>query len=103
MDELKQYEIEVLPAALADIDDIVDYLNTLSPQTAEKHLNEITDGINSLRTFPLRCPPVKNEKYAKLGYRYLVVNYHLAFFTVEGDHVKIHRIVDGRSNYAARL
>ena len=36
MDEQKQYKIEVLPAALSDIDYIVDYLNTLSARIAEK-------------------------------------------------------------------
>lgn len=103
MDELKQYKIKVLPAALSDIDNIVDYLNTLSARTAEKHLDKLEGGINSLRTFPLRCPPAKIEKYAKLGYRYLVINYYLAFFTVEGDTVKIQRIFDGRSNYTAQI
>ena len=101
MDDLKQYKIDVLPAALTDIDNIVAYLNTLSTQTAGKHLDEIDGGINSLRVFPFRCPPAKNEKYAKLGYRYLVVGYYLVFFTVENDTVKIRRIVDGRRNYTS--
>ena len=65
MDELKQYKIDVPPAALADVDEIVDYLNTLSAETAVKHLTQINDGINSLRTLPLRCPPAKNDEYAK--------------------------------------
>ena len=103
MDEQTQYKIEVLPAALSDIDYIVDYLNTLSARTAENHIDRISDGIKRLRMFPLRCPPAKNEKYAKSGYRYLVINFYLAFFTVEGDTVKIQRIFDGRSNYTAQI
>ena len=99
MDELKQYKIDVPPAALADVDEIVDYLNTLSAETAVKHLTQINDGINSLRTLPLRCPPAKNDEYAKKGWHYLVVIYYLVFFTVEEDTVKIQRIVDGRKNY----
>ena len=103
MDEQKQYKIEVLPAALSDIDYIVDYLNTLSARTAENHIDKISDGIKSLRMFPLRCPPAKNEKYAKLGYHYLVINYYLVFFSVEGNTVKTQRIVDGRSDYNAQI
>ena len=103
MDEQKQYRIEVLPAALSDIDHIVDYLNTLSERTAQNHMDKIINGIKSLCIFPLRCPPVKNETYAKLGYHYLVISYYLAFFTVEGDAVIIRRIVDGRSDYTAQM
>ncbi len=103
MDEQKQYKIEVLPAALSDIDYIVDYLNTLSARIAENHMDRISYCIKSLRMFPLRCPPAKNEKYAKLGYHYLVINYYLVFFSVEGNTVKIQRIVDGRSDYNAQI
>ena len=99
MEEQKQYKIAVMPAADRDIDTIADYLNTISEQTALKHLDKLEREINSLRQMPFRCPLARNEEYAKKGYRYLIINNYLVFFTVSGETVQIRRIIDGRSNY----
>ncbi len=100
---MKRYKVIVLPAAKDDERAILKYLLGISGYTARYYHKLFAEKFRSLAEFPLRCPPAKNEKYAKLGYHYLVINYYLAFFTVEGDTVKIQRIFDGRSDYTAQI
>lgn len=103
MDELKQYKVVVLPAALHDIELMITDLNGLSPRAAQRLLNEFTDGISSLKILPERCPHVRVEHYARLGYRYLIIRYYLVIYSVSGDTVFVRRIVNGRSDYAKAL
>ena len=96
---IKQYKIELQLKARQDLADIVAYLGTFSPKTALEHYDKLIDEIATLSELPLRCPPAKNDEYAKKGWHYLVVIYYLVFFSVEDDTVKIQHIVDGRTNY----
>ena len=100
---MDDYKVIVHKKAQHDINRIIDYLNTLSPLTADNQYNEFTREIDSLAFMPLRCPPARDEALAKRGYHYLIVRHYLVFFTVSGNTVRVRRMVDGRSNYAARM
>lgn len=100
---MKRYKVIVLPAVKEDERAIIKYLSGISSDTARYYHRLFAEKFRSLAEFPLRSPPAKNEKYAKLGYHYLVINYYLVFFSVEGNTVKIQRIADGRSDYTAQI
>lgn len=100
---MEQYKVKIYPAAEKDLLDIIDYLNTLSPQAALHYYDLLTEQISSLSSMPERCPHIKDLTLAAKGYRYLVVENYLVFYIVNGDTVQIHRILYGRRNYLSFL
>lgn len=100
---MEQYKVFIYPTAKQDLTDIVDYLNTLSPKTALKYYDMLTEGITGLSTLPFRCPRPKDLALAAKGYRYLLVGNYLVFYVVEDRTVQIRRILYAKGNYQALL
>ena len=98
-----KYKVIIFPTAKQDLNDIVDYLNTLSPEAALKYYDEITEQIASLAEFPERCPRPKDLALAAKGYRCLIVRNYLVFYVVTGDTVQVRRILYGRRDYTRLL
>ena len=63
------YKVKIYPAAEQDLLDVIDYLNTLSPQAALRYYDLLTEQIASLSTMPERCPRPKDLALAAKGYR----------------------------------
>lgn len=97
------YNVRIYPAAEQDLLDIIDYLNTLSPQTAMSYYDLLTEQIASLSTMPERCPHPRDLALTAKGYRYLIVKDYLVFYRIIGNTVQIHRILYGRRNYQTLL
>ena len=100
---MENYKIRIYPAAKQDLLDIVDYLNTLSPDTALRYYDLLTEEIISLSQMPERYPHPKDLALTAKGYRYLSVRNYLVFYVVAGDTVQIRRILYGRRDYKALL
>jgi len=96
---MEKYKLLIFPSAKQDLQDIIDYVNELSPDGAIKLYDEIVEKIGSLSQMPLRCPFVKNPLLKVKGYRVLVVNNYLLFFIVREKIVEIRRIIYGRRKY----
>lgn len=99
----RKYNIKLYPSAEQDLSDIVDYLNTLSRQTALSYYDTLIEEISTLSFMPERCPHPRDLALTARGFRYLIVKDYLVFYKVIGDTVQIHRILYGRSNYQAIL
>ena len=93
------YKVKIYPAAKRDLQQIVDYLNTLSAQAALRYYEQIS----SLSHMPFRCPRPRDAALAAKGYRYLLVEKYLVFYVVVGDTVQIRRILYARRNYQSVL
>lgn len=100
---MERYKVLIFPTAKQDLTDIVEYLNSLSPETALKYYDMLTEGIAGLSTFPFRCPRPKDLALAAKGYRYLLVGNYLVFYMVENRTVQIRRILYAKGNYQALL
>ena len=96
---MEKYKLLIFPSAKQDLQDIVDYLNELSPAAALKLYDEMVEKIGSLVQMPKRCPLVKYPLLKAKGYRMLVVGSYLVFFVVSGSTVEIRRIIFGRRQY----
>ena len=97
------YKIKIYPTAQQDFRDIIDYLNTLSPDTALRYYDLLTEKIASLAQSPERCPHPRDLALTAKGYRYLIVQNYLVFYIVNDDTVQILRILYNRRNYSALL
>ena len=100
---MERYKVKIYPPAQQDLQEIVDYLNTLSPGAALRYYDKLTEEIASLSTMPERCPRPRDLALAAKGYRYLIVENYLIFYVVSGGTVQIRRILYGRRDYRALL
>lgn len=100
---MDKYKVKIYPAARRDFLEIIDYLNTLSPEAALRYYDLLTESIGSLSSMPERCPHIKDLALKAKGYRYLIVENYLVFYVVVGDTVQIRRIIYGKRNYQALL
>ena len=98
-----KYKVKIYPTAQMDLNDIVSYLNTLSPQAAIKYYDLLVEKIDSLVEMPERCPFVRNIALKAKGYRYLIVENYLVFFVVKDDTIQIRRILYNKHQYKGLL
>ncbi|MDP2870926.1 MAG: type II toxin-antitoxin system RelE/ParE family toxin [Bacillota bacterium] len=98
-----EYDVRVYPAAERDLEDIVDYLNALSPQAAIKCYDLIIEKLEGLARMPQRCPLVRVLALKAKGYRCLVVEDYLVFLVIRAGTVQIRRIMHGKRNYESLL
>jgi len=94
-----KYRLLLFPSAKQDLQDIVDYVNGLSPDAALNLYDEIVEGIGSLSQMPERSPLIKSPVLRAKGYRALIVHNYLVFYVVNGNQVEIRRILYGRRQY----
>ena len=100
---MDKYKVKIYPAAQMDLNNIVSYLNTLSPQAAIRYYDLLVEKIGSLVEIPERCPFVRDIALKAKGYRYLIVENYLVFFVVKGDTVQIRRILYNKRQYKGLL
>ena len=99
----QNYKVKLYPTAEQDLLDIINDLNTLSPEAALQYYDLLTEQIASLSSMPERCARSRDLILAAKGYRYLILKKYLVFFIVAEDTVQIHRILYGRSDYRSIL
>ena len=100
---METYKIRIFPTARRDMEDVIAYLNTLSPDAALCYYDLLVDEIASLAKMPERCHRPKDLTLAAKGYRYLIVKNYLVFYVVVGDTVQIRRILYVRRDYQLLL
>ena len=79
---MEKYEVKIFSTAKQDLLEIIDYLNTLSPETALRYYDKLTEEIGGLSHMPERCPRPRDLALAAKGYRYLIVENYLVFYTI---------------------
>ena len=100
---METYKMKIFPTAKQDLEEVIGYLNTLSPDAASKYYDLLVEEIASLSKMPERCPKPKDLALAVKGYRYLIVKNYLVFYVIIGDTVQIRRILYARRDYSALL
>ena len=100
---MENYKIKIFPRAKQDMEEVIDYLYTLSPDVALKYYDLLVEEIAGLSQMPERCPRPKDLALAARGYRYLIVKNYLVFYVIAGDTVQIRRILYARRNYKGLL
>ena len=100
---METYKIKIFPTAKQDLEEVIGYLNTLSPDAASKYYDLLVEEIASLSKMPERCPRPKDLALAVKGYRYLIVKNYLVFYVIIGDTVQIRRILYARRDYRVLL
>ncbi len=94
-----EYSVRLLPIAEDDLDEIVDYISVENPRAAEKLLNHMVKNLEYLTTHPYLGKTPNEVDVARMGYRFLVIENYLLFYTIEENTVLVHRVLHGARNY----
>lgn len=98
--------IKYRPAAIADLRRTVDYLSLelKNPKAANRLKTKILRSISHLKTHPhLGGRLSEKAEGCETEIRFLVVESQLVFYKVKDSTVEIVRILDGRTDYLARV
>lgn len=100
---MKEYNILIFPEAQNDLEEIVDYLATLSEQAALKYYDLIIEQIGTLKTMPERNPLLKDAQLRLRGYRKLLIKNYIVLYVINEATVEIRRILYARRQYEGLL
>ena len=98
-----KYTIRLLKAAEEDFKEIITYIALDHPSAAEAIAEKIERSLSNLSTYPLMGKIPNEEELATIGYRFLVVQNYLIFYTIEDHTIWVHRIIHGARDYLSLL
>jgi len=96
---MDEYKVIISPAAQNDFLDIVEHLNTLSPDAAEQYFELFMDKVKMLATTPDSCPLARDTQLRLRGYRMLHIENYIVFYVLTGKSVELRRILYARRQY----
>jgi len=94
-----RFEINYLPIAEEDLNEIINYFLKDNPEYAIKILELFDQSISRLSEFPYLGFVPKDDIIAQMNYRILCVESYLVFYTFVNDVIEIHRIINGKRKY----
>ncbi len=98
-----KYAIRFLQAAEDDFREIITYIALDNPSAAEAVADKIENSLSNLSAYPLLDKIPNEEELANMGYRFLIVQNYLIFYTIEGHTIWVHRIIHGARDYLSLL
>lgn len=93
------FEVRYLSTAIADLEDIFDYILQDNPSAAASMLEKFDAAISRLAGNPYLGVVPRDERLRRLGYRMLIIAEYLVFYVVKPHTVQIRRILHGARDY----
>ncbi len=93
------FEVRYLSTAVADLEDIFDYILQDNPSAAASMLEKFDAAISRLAGNPYLGVVPRDERLRRLGYRMLIIAEYLVFYVVKPHTVQIRRILHGARDY----
>lgn len=98
-----KYQIRLLRIAEEDFNEIICFIADDNPNAANSIANKIEKNIELLSENPKLGRIPRDEDIRNLGYRYIIVQNYIVFYTIEERTIFIHRILHGARNYKTLL
>ena len=98
-----KYQVRLLSIAEEDFTEIISFIAADNPTAADAIANKIEKDLKLLSENPKLGRIPREEEIRNLGYRYLIVQNYLIFYTIEGRTIFIHRILYSAQNYKTLL
>lgn len=96
---MEKCEVELLPAAYSDLDEIFDYIVVDNPQAAEIILDNIMQALRRLEDLPHSGAPLIDRSLEKFNFRMVIVEPYIAFYRFVDNKVYVYRVLHGARNY----
>lgn len=103
---MTSWEVSMTLAAEDDVKSTIAFLKrTSGTKAAATFFDVVQKAVLRLEKLPLSSTPVRDERLAKLGYRWLPIKNHLMFITIDENarHVYVERILYGSVDWRAFL
>ena len=97
------FNIRFLSIAEEDFTEIISFIASDNTKAAENLAARIEENLELLSENPRLGKIPVDADLKLLGYRYLVIENYLIFYTIEQRTIYIHRILHGARNYKALL
>ncbi|MFZ2322554.1 MAG: type II toxin-antitoxin system RelE/ParE family toxin [Ignavibacteriaceae bacterium] len=98
-----KYQIKLLKAAEEDLTEIISFIAADNQAAAVTLADKIEKDIELLSGNPKLGRIPGDEDIKNLGYRYIIINNYILFYTIEERTIYIHRILHGARNYKILL
>ncbi|MEW6006413.1 MAG: type II toxin-antitoxin system RelE/ParE family toxin [Stygiobacter sp.] len=98
-----KYQIRLLRIAEEDFNEIISFIADDNPNAANSIADKIEKKIELLSENPKLGRIPRDEDIRNLGYRYIIVQSYIVFYTIEERTIIIHRILHGARNYKTLL
>lgn len=98
-----KYQVRLLSIAEEDFTEIISFIAADNLTAADAIANKIEKNLELLSQNPNLGRIPREEEIRNLGYRYLIVQNYLIFYTTEERTIFIHRILHGARNYKSLL
>jgi len=98
-----KYQIRLLRIAEEDFTEIISFIADNNPTAAEEMAVKIEKNIELLAENPMLGRIPRDEDIKNLGYRYIIIQNYIVFYTIEEKTILIHRILHGARNYKSLL
>lgn len=96
---MEKYDVELLPAAYTDLDEIFDYIMVDNPQAATEMLDNIMRYLRRLENFPHSGVLLLDRAMQKFNFRMVIIDPYIAFYRFIKDKVIIYCILHCARNY----
>jgi toxin ParE1/3/4 len=96
---MKKCNVELLPAAYTDLDEIFDYIMSDSLQAANETLDNIISSLRRLEDSPQSGVPLIDRSMKKFNFKMLIINPYIVFYRFIDEKVIIYRILHCARNY----
>lgn len=97
------FSVRFLSIAEEDFTEIISFIAADNSKAAENLANKIEKNLVLLSDNPLLGKIPSDSDLKLLGYRYLIIENYLIFYTIERRIIFIHRILHGARNYKSLL
>ena len=98
-----KYDIHLLRIAEQDFAEIIDFISRDNPSAAYKVADTIETSLRNVTDNPLLGRQPREPELASAGFRYLIVDNYLIFYTIEESTIFVHRIIHGARDYRRLL
>jgi len=98
-----KFQVRLLKIAEEDFTEIVKFIADDNPTAAEAIATKIEKNLELLSANPHLGKIPRDEEIRNLGYRYIIVQNYIVFYTIEKRTILIHRILHGARNYKSLL
>jgi toxin ParE1/3/4 len=100
---MARYALRLLRLAEEDLADALSYIAAERPQAAKALATRVEKDLILLASNPYLGRTPNDEELMRLGYRYLIIEDYLIFYTIEGQSVIVHRIIHGARDYSGLI
>ncbi len=97
------YQVRLLTVAEEDLTEIITYIALENPIAANTIADKIEKNLLLLSENPHLGRIPRDEEIKNLGYRYLIVQNYIVFYTIEENTIWIHRILHSYRDYKTFL